>query len=364
MATQINTPATVWVKNNSLYLTDPDAAPPPPSPPPPPLNRPQFRGSNLAGGGTYWANWSRTVGPVEGTHYLFVSTSTIDQLMATGMTTFRLLMTWEAMQPAENGQIWGTSGNFAAYRNKVDALISYVTGKGGTVLLDIHGDDDRGFAAYFGQKVGTVTASGHQVEDLLENFWWQMASHYKDNLRVLYGVMNEPHDITASVWYAAAQKVIDGIRKAGSTSKIVMPGIDWTGAGTWNDHNAAAWSLTDPLNNLAAQVHLYFDQNSGGGTNDIAYDMVGVDRLKGVCAWGRKRKTEIWIAEIGLSATNPIAPKTWANTMAFVDANRDVFGGLLWWAEGPPAWWSQYRFELFDSDGKTPNMTMIQAAFK
>lgn len=362
MAIQITTPPTVWVKNNVLYLSDPDAVTPPA--PAPPLSRPQFRGCNLAGGGTYWAEWSRTVGPVEGKHYLFVSTSTIEQLMATGMTTFRLLMTWEAMQPTEYGDILSTTGNFAAYRKKVDDIVAYVTNHGGTVMLDIHGDDDRGFAAYFGNKVGSVTPSGQKVDNLLENFWWQVAGHYKTNPRVVYGVTNEPHDISTSVWYVAAQKVIDGIRSSGATTKIVMPGVDWTGAGTWNDHNASAWNLIDPLNNLAAQVHLYFDQDAGGGVNDIAYDMVGVDRLKNVCDWGRKHKTEIWIAEVGLSAQNPIAAKTWANTMAFIDANRDVFGGLLWWAEGPPAWWSGYRFELIDRNGKTPNLTMIQPAFK
>lgn len=370
------TPITVWIKNDALFLSDPDTvvpAPVPvptptpvpapvPVPTPVPVGRPQFRGCNLTGGSTSYTKWTQSLGPVKGTDYMFLTTADIDRLIAKGMNAFRLLVAWEAMQPTEYATISTTSGNYAAYRDAAYALVTYITGKGKDVLLDIHGDIDAGFAAYRGQKVGTVTASGQKVEDLLENFWWQMATKFKTNTRVHYGITNEPHDIVAATWFTAAQKFVNGIRNAGATSKIVMPGVDWTGAGTWNDHNAGAWNLVDPLNNLAAQVHLYYDQDAGGGVNDIAYDMVGADRLKNVCDWGRKNKVEIWIAETGLAASNPIAAKTWANTLAFVNANKDIFGGLLWWAEGPPAWWGGYRFELFDANGATPNMALFASA--
>ena len=379
-------PVTVFIKNDTLFLTDPDApapappAPPAPSPPPAPVpvppvpspapapspapsGRPQYRGANLTGGGTSFRQWGQGVGPVPGQHYKFCSLADVNRLMAKGMTTFRLVFAWEAIQPSEYGDINALWGNFKTYSEALHGIVLAITQKGGHVLLDIHGDSDADFASYFGQKVGTTTASGQKVEDLLENLWWQLATKYAGNDHVHYGVTNEPHDIVAATWFAAAQKVIGGIRRGGAKTKIVMPGVDWTGAGTWGDHNAKAWNLVDPLNNLAVQVHLYFDQNAGGGVSDIAYDSVGVDRLQGVTDWALAKGLEVWVSEVGVTAANPIAAATWAKTLAFMNANRDVIGGFQFWAEGPPDWWGSYRFELFDQNGPTPTMNMIASAF-
>lgn len=366
------TPITFWFKADAngvihAYLTDPDAAPvpvPTPAPVPPPVPvppvpvpapvpaRPQFRGSNLTGGGTSYDTWPAAgTGPVSGTHYLFVSNMTVDKLIAAGMNAFRVVFAWEALQPSEYADITKLVGAYQIYRDKLFSLVDYITSKGCTVILDIHGDKDAGFAAYRGSRVGGSTPTGQLVEDLLENVWWQLATKYKTNTRVFFGITNEPHDITPSAWFKCAQKVINGIRNAGNTQKIVMPGVDWDGAGTWAAHNASAWNLTDPANNLAVQVHLYFDANSGGGDTTIASRTIGVERLKGVTEWARSKKLEVILGEVGLSAANAQGEITWENTLAYINANKDVIGGFLWWATGEPAWWGNYQFTLLNSSG-------------
>lgn len=357
----------IWVKNDEtgeprIFLEDPDAPPPPPP-------RRQYRGANLTGGGTSWRGWMKpptgtAPGPVSGTHYMFIANADAQRLIDAGMRTFRVVFTWEALQPTEYASIGTLSGNFKIYRDKLFALVKYLRDHGCTVLLDIHGDVDAGFAQWMGVSVGQPTPKGQgKIDDLLANLWSQLAKKYLGDEGVMFGVTNEPHDLPAATWFTAAQKVIDAVRATGSTSKIVMPGTDWTGAGSWMKNNAAAWNLTDPLGNLAVQVHMYHDANSGGGQDEIPHENIGVDRLKDVTAWCREKGLELWIGETGVSANNPIAPETWRRTIEFVDKNRDVIAAVIWWAQGPPAWWGGYRFALIDKAGNfTPHFALAKDA--
>ncbi len=347
-------------------VVEPEPAPiPVPAPEPTPLPSPflDMRGANLVGGSTAWTGWTVANGPVYGTNCKFVSTAEIDRAVANGMNTFRLLFTWEALQPGRYSDINANTGNYKIYADKLFALVTYITGKGANVILDIHGDIDAGFAAYRSNKVGTLY-NGDKVEDLLENLWWQLARKYKDNPRVLYGITNEPHDISAAVWYACAQKIINGIRYAGATAPIIMPGTDWTGAGSWSWHNASGWNLVDPLNNTQVQVHLYLDSNAGGGTTEIVSPTIGVERMKFVVEWARAKRLRVYLGEIGLSAANPIGEQAWDNLHNYMLANRDVCSGFAFWALGPQYWWDSYRFTLNDGSGSSAQLRMIQGALK
>lgn len=351
-------------------VTDPAPAPEPapaPAPAPAPVPTPSpfldMRGANLVGGSTAWTGWSIADGPVYGTNCKFVSNAEVDRCIANGMNTFRLLFTWEALQPAPYNDINANVGNYKIYADKLFALVTYITSKGANVILDIHGDIDAGFAAYRSVKVGALY-DGHKIEDLLENLWRQLARKYKDNPRVLYGITNEPHDISAAVWYACAQKVLNGIRSEGATAAIIMPGTDWTGAGSWTWHNSAGWNLSDPLNNTQVQVHLYLDANAGGGTTEIVSPTIGVERMKGVVEWARSKGLKVYLGEIGLSASNPIGQQAWNNLHNYLLANRDVCSGFAFWALGPKFWWDSYRFTLNNGTGTSPQLQMIQGALK
>ncbi len=332
---------------------------PAPTPVPPTATLLDLRGMNLAGGGTDWTTWG-SAGPLNGTHYLFIDTATVDKLILAGANTFRLLFTWEAIQSAPFGNISAPNGNFAIYGNYIWGLVNHITSHGCKVVLDIHGDRDAGFAAYKDCKVGTLY-NGYDVSNMLADLWRQIAAKYKGNTSVMYGVTNEPHDIAATTWYACAQKVINAIRGTGALQTIWMPGIDWTGAGSWMTHNATAWNLTDTIGNLGAQVHLYFDSNSGGGTTGIVSESIGVDRCKAVTTWARSKGLKLLLAEVGLSASNSLAAVAWSNLHGFLLANRDVWSGFTFWAAGPPAWWGGYQF--YCGPG-SQQLSLIQGSLK
>lgn len=311
----------------------------------------QYRGSNLCGGDTAYTDWQGS-SPVSGTHYLFISNAEVDYLLAKGCNCFRLLFTWEAMQPVPLAAIPGT-GNFGTYYSKFKALVDYITSKGASVIIDIHGGLDAGFAAYFGVKIGS-TYQGYPVADLFVDLWSKLATIFKSNVLVMFGITNEPSNMPTATWFTAAQRVINAIRLTGSKNKILMPGVDYTGAGTWTADSGPGWDnangtgkpLTDPASNLAVQVHMYFDADGGGGDTTIASADIGVTRMKNVVTWARARGLTVFLAEVGLAASNSLAASAWQQLQAYLTANQDVVIGFTFWACGPASWWGGYQFTL------------------
>lgn len=344
-----------------------------------------YRGSNLAGGDVVYSNYPQATGPVQasattgsGGQYLFVSNKDVDYCVSTGMNTFRLVFAWEAVQPTPKALLSALTGNYKAYLDRLKALVDYITvTKGCTVILDVHGGADATFAAYFGVKVGQLY-NGVAVQDLLVDLWKQMAALYKGNSKVMFGITNEPTNLPTMTWFACAQAVINGIRSTGATNKILMPGNYFTGSGSWTStsqfdtgspkrSNAYGWEnangvgkpLVDPASNLAVQVHMYFDANSGGGATDIPSDDIGVQRLKPVVDWARGRGLQVMLCEIALSATNSIAAAAWKKTLDYMEANKDVLLGWQWWAYGPPVWWGTYRFSLCPTSNYTVDSAQV-----
>lgn len=304
----------------------------------------EYRGCNLTGGETDYRDWLGA-SPKSGQHYLFVSTADIDTCIASGMNAFRLLFSWEAVTQD------------SLYKTTLLNRVSYIVGKGCKVILDIHPGDAALAPGYKGTKI--VPNSSQEVD--LVNLWANFASMYKLQPLVEFGIMNEPNGIPVANWYSTAQKVLTGIRATGNTSWVWMPGANWSGAGDWVASNGSAWNLVDPAKKLGVQAHLYFDQNAGGGDTTIANAQIGATRLKNVTDWARGRGLRVLLGEVGLSASNGLAASAWANLMAYADANADVVAGWLFWAYGPPAWWSGYEFTL---NNNSKQLQLIQSWLK
>ncbi len=315
-----------------------------------------FRGANLCGGG----EWnSTTTGPLPGRNYLFMSVAEIDRLIQAGTTGFRLLFCWEFMQTKP----WQTPSG--TYFETFKARVQHITSKGCVCVIDIHGGEDNTFGAYKGVPIGKTLPSGEAVTDLFENLYWNLGQLFRDNPLVQWGLTNEPINMTATVWFTAAQKAISALRRVGANQTVWAPGIGYSGAGTWvASGNAAAWNLVDPANNLGIQVHMYFDPNSGGGTEDIVRDSIGVERLTPAVEWCKSKGLKMLLGEVGLTATNPIAAATWAKTAAYIESNSSVIGGVLHWAAGPDAWWGAYKFSLCNSVRGNLNLALIKDSWQ
>lgn len=326
----------------------------------------QFKGANLAGGDTAYTGWAGSA-PVSGTHYLYVTNADIDYLVSKGCNCFRLLFSWEALQPKPTSLIPSSIPAHKTYFDKFKAIVDYATSKGVSVIIDIHSGIDADFAAYYGAKIGT-TYQGFEVSALFADLWSQLATIFKGNSKVMFGICNEPSNMPTMVWFAAAQRTISAIRAAGSTNKIVLPGNGFTAASSWSGSlytdtgspprsNAYGWlnangvgkPLVDPANNLAAQVHLYANSDAGGGSSDVVSGTILADRVKSVVEWGRANKVQVFVAEVGLAASAVNAPEAWKSFSDYCDANSDVVLGWTFWAAGSNPWWISYRFSLCPS---------------
>ncbi len=335
------------------------------------VGMPQLRGTNLTGGEVDYGA-ANTDSPTSGQDYLFVSHQDIDYLAAKGVRFVRLNMSWECAQPVLNGPLAST-GNGGVYVSTLVDRVNYLTSKDIHVLVEPHGASDKNFVRYKGNLVGSAAVPNSAFAD----FWGRMATQFKGNPKVMYGLSNEPHDMSTMQWYAGAQAAITAIRAAGATTPIFVAGNGWSQPGTWNStsidtaatkvSNATGWStLVDPGKNLVVSVHTYFDAGGGGGADDIAGPDIIQTRLQPVVDWARAKGLKVHLSELGANSATAGSQAAVTNALKYMDANADVVLGWSWWSYGPPAWWSGYRFTLDPTSNYTvdnPKMAWLQPFF-
>lgn len=339
-----------------------DTSTTPTAPPPMPVT---LRGVNLTG--AEW-EWKAGVTPVQGTNYEWVSHQDIDYLTSKGFTYGRLLFSWEILQPALNGPFAST------YFNTLIDRVNYATSKGMWIMIEPHGGASPGFARYKGNTVGSTAVPNSAFADL----WARLATQFKDNPRVVFGLMNEPNNIGTMQWYGAAQAAITGIRGTTAANVIMVEGNGWSQPSSWNDtwydtsatkvSNATGWStLSDPLKRTVVSVHCYFDADGGGGGDDVVSADILVKRLQPVVTWARAKGLKVHLSEFGANAATVGAQAAVDYTLKYIDANQDVMLGWSWWAYGPPAWWGGYHFTLDPKSNYTvddPKLAWLKPYFK
>lgn len=308
-----------------------------------------LRGVNLVG--AEW-QWTATSTPVEGQNYKWVSHQDIDYLTARGFTFGRLLFSWEILQPTLNGAF------ATAYFNTLVDRVNYATSKGMWIMIEPHGGSTPNFARYKGNQVGTAAVPNSAFADL----WVRLANQFKANPRVVFGLMNEPNNISTMQWFNAAQAAVVGIRSTTASNVIMIAGNGWSQPSSWNDtwydtattkvSNANAWSvINDPLKRTVVSVHTYLDAAGGGGASDIANPDIMSQRLQPVVTWARSRGLKVHLTEFGADSNTAGSQVAVENGLKYIDANRDVFLGWSWWAYGPCDWWGSYRFTLCPQNG-------------
>lgn len=177
------------------------------------------------------------------------------------LNIFRLPVGWQYLV---NNQAGGNldSGNMATYDRQVQACLS----TGAHCIIDIHN-----YARWNGKIIGQGGPSNAQFASL----WSQLASKYASQTKVIFGIMNEPHDIPdIKAWAQTVQTVVTAIRGAGATSQmILLPGNDWTSAAAFvpNGSLQALKSVVNPdgsTANLIFDVHQYLDSDSSGTSTE------------------------------------------------------------------------------------------------
>jgi endoglucanase len=230
---------------------------------------------------------------VFGTDYQFINTAGVDtHVDQNHLNLFRIAFLLERMCPLATG-LGATfdEAHFAHYKEAVD----YVTvTKGAYAILDPHNYmryNDPSAQPFSGSVIGNTSDPTAATTAQFGAFWGELARRFRDNEKVIFGLMNEPHDMASSLVLANNQAAIDAIRAAGATNLILMPGNSWTGGHSWtqgDDPSSAVMNkFKDPANNTAIDIHEYLDVDYSGQHSECVND--AATNLADLTAWLKVR---------------------------------------------------------------------------
>ncbi|MEI6053717.1 MAG: glycoside hydrolase family 5 protein, partial [Opitutaceae bacterium] len=306
-----------------------------------------FYGVNLCG-----AEYSPTTLPgSNGINYAFPTGAQTSYYVGKGMNIIRLPFLWERLQPTMNGAF--NSSYLSLLQNSVAALRA----TGATVLLDVHNYNKRNIdngASWSTMAIGTSNVPVAAFSDL----WSKLATLYKDDQGVVFGLMNEPtggydsngQSMTTAQWVMNANAAITAIRATGAQNWITCPGNFYTGAWSWatatdstsssaSTNAVAMLNVSDSLNKTVIEVHQYFDIKSPTeqyvGTTQSCASSDGESLLSSVTAWARTNGKKLFLGEFG-SGNNSTCESAVAGStegvLQYMQSNSDVWAGWTWWS--------------------------------
>jgi len=289
-----------------------------------------WRGASLAG-----AEFSESKLPgTYGTDYIYPANDSVAYYKGKGMNLVRLPFRWERLQPQLNQALDPVE------LDRLKGLVEAATTQGVDVLLDPHN-----YARYRGEIVGSAAVPHTAFAD----FWQRLALQFKDNPRILFGLMNEPNTMPTETWVSAANAGIAAIRGTGATNVITVPGNAWTGAHSWSQNfygtpNAQAMlGVSDSGNNLLFEVHQYLDGDSSGQSATCVSPTIGVERLRDFTAWLKAKGKRGLLGEFA-GGDNETCRQAVSATLQYMKDNGDQWAGWVWWAGGP--WWGDYIYTI------------------
>ncbi|PFH48300.1 glycoside hydrolase family 5 protein [Amanita thiersii Skay4041] len=276
-----------------------------------------------------------------GIDYAFINKSTIDIFVdQEKINLFRVTFLMERMCPLSFGL--GSRFNETYFSEYADA-INYITlTKGAYALIDPHNYmryNDPSQQPFSGSVIGDTSDPKAATTTQFGQFWKELARRFVNNEKVIFGINNEPHDMTTQLVLANNQAAINGIRSAGARQLILAPGNGFTGGHSWTQTTGSGDApssdfmnqLVDPLGNTAIDVHEYLDIDFSGSHSECTQP--GPSNLASLTTWLRDNNLKAVLSEFG-GANN-------ANCFTFIDdllaylAANDVYIGWAIWAAGP-----------------------------
>ncbi|RDW83008.1 hypothetical protein BP5796_04499 [Coleophoma crateriformis] len=241
------------------------------------------------------------------------------------MNIFRIPVSWQFLT---NNVLGATldSTNLGKYDQVMQACLN----TGAYCAIDIHN-----FGRWNGEIIGQ---SSTVTDDMFVSLWTQLATKYASQSKVLFGIMNEPHDLDIATWAATCQKVVTAIRNAGaSTQMILLPGNNFASAGTFvsNGSGAALIAITNPdgtTTNLILDVHKYLDVDNSGTHAECTTDNIA-DAFALVADFLRTNSRQALVSETGAGSSASCFTDFCAQN-AYLNSNSDVFLGYIAWAAG------------------------------
>ncbi|HEY3330956.1 MAG TPA: glycoside hydrolase family 5 protein [Capsulimonadaceae bacterium] len=286
-----------------------------------------FTGVNISGG--EFAHMKPGMPSVYGTMFTYPTAAEFDYFAARGVNIVRFPFHWGVLQPALDQPMIQTE------LDRLKATVDLGTSKGLIMLIDPHE-----FGRYFGKTIGSPEVPNSAFAKL----WSTLATMFKDNPKVYFGLMNEPNGVPVSQWFDSAQAAVTAIRATGAKNVILVPGIDYTGAHGWVGNGSTAMAnIKDPANNYMFEVHQYFDEDNSGTHADAISPTIGSERLKSFTEWCRTTGKRAILGEFGVGE-GKVNKAAVDNMLTYMEANPDVWAGYTWWSAG--AWWGDYMYTV------------------
>jgi endoglucanase len=264
------------------------------------------------------------------------------------------------MCPVETGL--GATLNETYFSAFSDA-VTYITKQGGYAILDAHNYmryNDPSMQPQSGSIIGNTTDPKAATTEHLAAFWAELSTRFKTNPNVIFGIMNEPHDMPTSLVLKNDQAMIDAIRAAGAQQLILVPGNGFTGAQRWLNTTCSTectpnadvlTAIQDPRANFAFDMHLYFDNDTSGTHNECT--LAAPSNLLPVTTWLRENNYTAFLSEFG-AGSNPTCFETLNNTLNHLETNPE-FIGWTYWSAGPL--WGDYFLSIEPDEGPQFNST-------
>lgn len=252
------------------------------------------------------------------------------------------------------------------YFGEFSKAVGHITAKGGYVILDAHNYmryNDPSMQPFSGSVIGNTTDTKAATTEDLAAFWSELSTRFITNPNVIFGIMNEPHDMPTSLVLKNDQAMIDSIRKAGAQQLILVPGNGFTGAQRWLNKTCSddklqctpnaevMLAIKDPIDNFAFDMHLYFDNDTSGTHKECT--LAAPNNLRPVTLWLQQHNYTAFLSEFGAGA-NPTCFETLNNTLTHLEANKN-FIGWTYWSAGPL--WGDYFLSVEPDEGPQANST-------
>ncbi|KAJ2901945.1 CDP-diacylglycerol-glycerol-3-phosphate 3-phosphatidyltransferase [Zalerion maritima] len=274
-----------------------------------------------------------------GVENAFIDNTGIDVMVNEhNVNLFRVVSLLEKMCLLATGL--GATFDEELYGHLKDAVDYISATKGAYCILDLHNYMRYNYPReqpFSRSIIGDTSDWAAATTEQFGEFWYEPADRFKDNEKVIFGLMNELHDVASSRLLDNLQLVVDKLRETRATNLIIAPGYCWSGAHSWTEGGSEASSewlnkLVDLTGNLAMDVHEYPDLDFSGGHAACESDQVA--NLEHLTEWLRANELTEFITEFGGSNTTGCVDML--NTMLDYMADNEEYIG----AAGP--FWGTY----------------------
>ncbi|KAF8318153.1 cellulase-domain-containing protein [Clavulina sp. PMI_390] len=274
-----------------------------------------------------------------GVDYAFLNASTVPIWVDEhGLNLFRVAFLLERMCPLE----YGLGARFnETYFQEYATAINAITSHGAYALLDPHNYmryNDPSEQPLSGSVIGNSSDPTAATTAQFAQFWGALAARFKNNEKVAFGLMNEPHDMPTSLLFANNQAAITAIRKVGANQMILAPGNGYTGGHYWTTTEQGdepsseyMYKLHDPVGNTAMEIHEYLDVDFSG-SHQICNQSFAAN-LGPLTTWLKQHNLKAFISEFGgdnTTSCDTLLPAA----IEYLNENDEYIGWSMW-AAGP-----------------------------